>query len=56
VQSLVDAAVAALPECKLDGYGAVSVSTYGHFHGDEGAGTSNLQISVAHVNSDALAK
>lgn len=52
VQKLAEAAVDALPECKLDGYDAVALSTYGHFHDPEfGSGVSNLQLSVSHVEN-----
>lgn len=57
VLQLVDDAVAALPDCKIEGYDAVAVSTYGHLHDDpDSNGTSNVNLSVQHVNSDGLSK
>lgn len=55
VQKLAEAAVDLLPPSGIDGYDAVAVSTYGHLHG-EGVGTSNVNLSVQHVNSDGLNK
>lgn len=51
---VVEAAIDALPATKVDGYDAVAVSTYGHFGEDAETQTSNLNLSVQHVNSDGL--
>jgi hypothetical protein len=51
---LAEAAADALPETKVAGYGAVAISTYGHFAADPVNGTSNFSLSVQHVNSDGL--
>ena len=53
VGKLCEAAVDALVDTKLEGYDAVAVSCFGHFHRDD-TGTSNVNLSVQHVNADAL--
>lgn len=52
VRKLVADAVDALPASDMEGYDAISVSTYGHFRAeDHGPGTSNLQVSVQHCEN-----
>ena len=53
VLRLLDAAVDALPSCSLEGYDAVAVSTYGHFTPGDVQGTSNVNLSVQHVENTA---
>lgn len=48
VADLIVEAAALLPECKMQDFGDVSISTHGHIN-KEGNGTSSLTLSIAQV-------
>lgn len=54
VAKVVEAAVDALPASGVEGYDAVSVTTYGHVAGEGTTETSNINVAVAHVENTGV--